>query len=159
MPGGKRKKPKRADAPKSGTGATRGAFGKNTTARHKSTTLVFGEATFDDEKRKQWVTGYRKRKTARRKQAAHDAETRARKERALARKERREAEKTALGLVDVPSGEGDGDGVTEGGDARRVCERERVVRRACPGRCERGWKNTRSKRLESSRIVSRARVD
>ena len=80
MPGGKRKKPKRADAPKSGTGAKRGAFGKNTTARHKSTTLVFGEATFDDEKRKQWVTGYRKRKTARRKQAAHDAETRARKE-------------------------------------------------------------------------------
>ena len=78
MPGGKRKKPKRADAPKSGTGAKRGAFGKNTTARHKSTTLVFGEATFDDEKRKQWVTGYRKRKTARRKQAAHDAETRAR---------------------------------------------------------------------------------
>ena len=48
---------------------------------------------------------------------------------------------------------------TEGGDGRRVCERERVVRRACPGRCERGWKNARSKRLESSRIVSLARVD
>ncbi len=122
MPGGKRKKPKRADAPKSGTGAKRGAFGKNTTARHKSTTLAFGEATFDDEKRKQWVTGYRKRKTARRKQAAHDAETRARKERALARKERREAEKAALGLVDAPSGEGDGDGVKEGGDARGTSE-------------------------------------
>ena len=36
--------------------------------------------------------------------------------------ERREAEKTALGLVDAPSGEGDGDGVTEGGDARGTSE-------------------------------------
>jgi hypothetical protein len=112
--GGKRKKPKRADAPKSGTGAKRASFGKNTTARHKSTTLAFGEATFDDAKRKEWVTGYRKRKTARRKQAAHDAETRARKERVQARKERREAEKVALGLVDDATGDEEGEEAGEG---------------------------------------------
>jgi len=118
--GGKRKKPKRADAPKSGTGAKRASFGKNTTARHKSTTLAFGEATFDDAKRKEWVTGYRKRKTARRKQAAHDAETRARKERVQARKERREAEKVALGLVDDADGDEEGD---EGGEGRAAEEK------------------------------------
>ena len=84
--------------------------------KHKSTTLAFGEATFDDAKRKEWVTGYHKRKTQRRKKAAKDIEDRARRERIAARKERRDAEKIALGLIDGPDdGDEGGDGVG-GGD-------------------------------------------
>jgi len=89
---------KRHQRPKSGTGTLK--RDKRSVARHKSATAAFGEATFDDAKRKDWVTGYRKRKVGRRKQAQHDAEQRARRERIAARKARRDAERVALGLVD-----------------------------------------------------------
>ena len=89
---------KRHQRPKSGTGALK--RDKKSVARHKSATAALGEATFDDAKRKDWVTGYRKRKVGRRKQAQHDAEQRARRERIAARKARRDAERVALGLVD-----------------------------------------------------------
>jgi hypothetical protein len=78
------------------------SFPKGSVAKHKSTTLVFGEATFDDEKRKDWVLGYRKRKNGRRKAAAHALDAKAKKERVEARKERRDAEKIALGMFDDP---------------------------------------------------------
>jgi len=90
---------KRHARPKSGSGALKHA--KGTAPRHKSTTAAFGEATFDDAKRKDWVTGYRKRKAGRRKQAAHDAEQKARLARVAARKARRDAERVALGLADA----------------------------------------------------------
>ena len=57
-----------------------------------------GEAVFDDSVRRDWVTGYSKRKTARRKFAVKQAEEKARKERLQERKERREEMKHKLGL-------------------------------------------------------------
>lgn len=45
-----------------------------------------GEAVFDDSVRRDWVTGYSKRKTARRKFAVKQAEEKARKERLQERK-------------------------------------------------------------------------
>ena len=90
---------KRHARPKSGSGTLKRDEG--TAPRHKSTTAAFGEATFDDAKRKDWVTGYRKRKAGRRKQAQHDAEQQARRERVAARKARRDAERVALGLADA----------------------------------------------------------
>ena len=102
-------------------------FKKGSVAKHKSTTLVFGEATFDDDKRKEWVTGYRKRKNGRRKQAAKDIEERARKERIAARKERRDAEKIALGLFDDDGG---GDGGDDAGASEKptAADAEKVER-------------------------------
>ena len=110
---GKSRKSTGATRPKSGSGTAKNRTGN---MKHKSTTLAFGEATFDDAKRKEWVTGYHKRKTQRRKKAAKDIEDRARRERIAARKERRDAEKIALGLIDAPDG-GDGGGADgdEGG--------------------------------------------
>jgi len=110
---GKSRKSTGATRPKSGSGTAKNRTGN---MKHKSTTLAFGEATFDDAKRKEWVTGYHKRKTQRRKKAAKDIEDRARRERIAARKERRDAEKIALGLIDGPDdGDEGGDGVG-GGD-------------------------------------------
>ena len=57
-----------------------------------------GEAVFDDAVRRDWVTGYSKRKTQRRKYAVKQAEEKARKERLQERKERREEMKHKLGL-------------------------------------------------------------
>jgi ribosomal RNA-processing protein 17 len=114
---GKSRKSTGATRPKSGSGTAKNRTGN---MKHKSTTLAFGEATFDDAKRKEWVTGYHKRKTQRRKKAAKDIEDRARRERIAARKERRDAEKIALGLIDGPGdgdGDGDGDGGGDGGGA------------------------------------------
>lgn len=114
---GKSRKSTGATRPKSGSGTAKNRTGN---MKHKSTTLAFGEATFDDAKRKEWVTGYHKRKTQRRKKAAKDIEDRARRERIAARKERRDAEKIALGLIDGPDdgdGGGDGDAGGDGGGA------------------------------------------
>jgi len=122
----KKKTPGRSARPKSGSG---GGKKRASGARHKSTTVAFGEASFDDEKRKEWVTGYHKRKVGRRKQAAHDASERARKERIEARKERREAERAALGLLDddgVDAGGAEGDG-GDGGDAAATAYDSGVV--------------------------------
>jgi len=41
--------------------------------RHKSTTLVRGTATFDNNKRVDFVTGFRKRKNTRRKKAPRNS--------------------------------------------------------------------------------------
>ena len=116
MPGGKGAPRRGGSSKKPSKKKPEKKFKKGSVAKHKSSTLVFGEATFDDDKRKEWVTGYRKRKNGRRKQAAKEIEERARKERIAARKERRDAEKIALGLIDAPDG-GDGGGADgdEGG--------------------------------------------
>ena len=78
-----------------------------TTPTHKSTTRERGIATFDDATRKDWVNGFRKRKTQRRKRAAHDAETRARQARVRERATRRAAERAALGIAEDEGEDGE----------------------------------------------------
>jgi ribosomal RNA-processing protein 17 len=56
-----------------------------------------------------WVTGYGKRKTQRRKYAVKQAEEKARKERLQERKERREEFRKTHGLADDAGGGGGGD--------------------------------------------------
>ena len=119
----KKSKPGRSARPKSGSGSKKLAKHAST-PRHKSTTLAFGVATFDDAKRKDWVTGYHRRKVGRRKQAAHDAEQRAREARLAARKERREAERAALGVLDDGASAGE---ESEGGDANATAYDSGVV--------------------------------
>jgi len=58
-----------------------------------------GEAVFDDKIRKEWVTGYSKRKTKRRNFAISEEKEKARKERLVDRKERREELKRTLGIT------------------------------------------------------------
>jgi hypothetical protein len=128
MPGGKGAPRRGGSSKKPSKKKPEKKFKKGSVAKHKSSTLAFGEATFDDDKRKEWVTGYRKRKNGRRKQAAKEIEERARKERIAARKERRDAEKIALGLFDDDGGGGADEEEDGAGEPTADAEKEKVER-------------------------------
>ena len=66
--------------------------------RHKSTTLVRGTATFDNNKRVDFVTGFRKRKNTRRKKAATEFEKKLKEERREAKMNKRRTFREMLGL-------------------------------------------------------------
>jgi hypothetical protein len=96
--------------------------------RHKSKTLVKGTASFDERVRKDFCTGFRKRKNARRKVAAKQFEDKMKEKRNNPKMKKRMAFREALGLDREDDDAGDDDG--DDGKNSLIEKKERRVYRS-----------------------------